>query len=433
MAHPNLVCLYELFVEEERCFHDGARQGLELVDYARGMAHSSDDRLVHASAADRRCVSTSSERQLHRDIKPSNVLVTPEGRVVILDFGLITELLPQHAGDASTTPGGTPAYMSPEAGSGAPPSEASDWYGVGVTLYEALTGIRPFAGTPLEVLLRKRTADPPTPAQVRPDVPADLSALCMGLLRRNPAQRLSGPEALRLLAPDSALPVSETAPAAIRDTPFVGRDRQLHVLNDAFAAVTNGGAAAVSVYGPSGFGKSALVRRFLSRFATRDDVVVLSGRCYENESVPYKGLDGVVDDVSRYLASIPRQQVEKLMPPDLPALTRVFPVLLQVDAIGDARRDQALGSIDPLALRRRAFEALRELLSRLADRRSLVVWIDDLQWADADSVVLLEELLRNRAACHAHRIVHRSETAAKFLRPCSPGGWDRGRRWRSSR
>ena len=121
---------------------------------------------------------------------------------------------------------------------------------------------------------------------------------------------------------------------------------------------------------------------------------MLSGRCYENESVPYKALDGVVDDLSRYLGSIPRQHVERLMPPDVPALTRVFPVLLQVDAIADARRDQELGSVDPLGLRRRAFDALRELLGRLADRRSLVVWIDDLHWADADSAVLLEELLR---------------------------------------
>ena len=71
---------------------------------------------------------------------------------MILDFGLIAELLPQHAGDASYVSGGTPAYMSPEEASGATPSEASDWYGVGVTLYEALTGTLPFAGPVLDVL-----------------------------------------------------------------------------------------------------------------------------------------------------------------------------------------------------------------------------------------------------------------------------------------
>ena len=72
--------------------------------------------------------------------------MTPEGRVVILDFGLITELFPDNLGGAEHIIGGTPAYMSPEEASGMPPSEAGDWYGVGATLYEALTGEIPFRG-----------------------------------------------------------------------------------------------------------------------------------------------------------------------------------------------------------------------------------------------------------------------------------------------
>ena len=117
---------------------------------------------------------------------------------MILDFGLIAELLPQHAGDVSSRDAAArPPTCHPRKRSGATPSEASDWYGVGVTLYEALTGALPFAGTVLDVLLRKRIDDPPAPAEVVPDVPADLSAICMGLLRRDPEQRLSGPEALR--------------------------------------------------------------------------------------------------------------------------------------------------------------------------------------------------------------------------------------------
>ena len=175
----------------------------------------------------------------------------------------------------------------------------------------------------------------------------------------------------------------------------------------------NGTATARCVHGPSGIGKSALVRRFLSQLATRDDVVVLAGRCYENESVPYKALDGVVDDLSRYLRSLPRRQVESLLPADVPALTRVFPVLLLVDAVNSASLDREPASIDPLALRRCAFEALRELLRQLASRRALVVAIDDLQWADADSVLLLEELLRPPSAPAMLTVLSfRSEEAA---------------------
>ncbi len=103
------------------------------------------------------------------------------------------------------------------------------------------------------------------------------------------------------------------------------------------------------------------------------------------------------------------------MPSNMPALTQVFPVLLQVKAIKNAPRSQERGSVDPLDLRRRAFEALRELLGRLAARGSLVVWIDDLQWADADSAVLLEELLRppGQPAMLTVLCFRSEETAAK--------------------
>lgn len=395
ITHANLVCLYELFVENEQCFFTMELvSGVSFVDYARG-DHA---RLVDALRQLIDGVLALHRRgKLHRDIKPSNVLVTAEGRVVILDFGLIAEALP-HLGplgnDARHVRGGTPAYMSPEEASGGMPSEASDWYGVGVTLYEALTGTLPFDGAVHDVLLQKGISDPRPPSGDH--VPPELSAVCMGLLHRNPEQRLSGAAALSALALNSARSMAQSqamTPTTIQDAPFVGRQRQLLALRGAREVVGDGGTMAVAVYGPSGIGKSALVRRFLSELVRRDQVVVLAGRCYENESVPYKALDGVVDDLSRYLGSIPNEEVEGLLPPDVSALTRVFPVLLQVDAVGWVCRDREPESVDPQRVRRRAFDALAALLRRLASRRSLVVWIDDLQWADADSTVLLEEIL----------------------------------------
>jgi hypothetical protein len=398
VTHPNLVCLYELFVENEQCFFTMELvTGVSFVDYVRGEdgARLSADRLVHALRQLIDGVSALHRRgKLHRDIKPSNVLVTPEGRVVILDFGLIVDALPQHPREARHVRGGTPAYMSPEEASGAAPSEASDWYSVGVTLYEGLTGTIPFDGSVSNVLLLKGTSDPPTPLQRAPgQVPADLSAICMGLLHRSPEHRLSGRDVLSTLAADTTSSTGGNATNKIHDTPFVGRDQQLQTLREAHETVVNRSAMAVAIYGPSGIGKSALVRRFLSELARRDGVVVLAGRCYENESVPYKALDGVIDDLSRYLSSIPIGEGEALLTPDVPALTRVFPVLLQVNAIAAACRDQEPESVDPLRVRRRAFEALAGLLRRLASQHSLVIWIDDLQWADVDSMVLLEEVL----------------------------------------
>ena len=172
VAHPHLVCLYELFVEEARCFFTMELvRGVSFVDYARGPddASATHDRLRDALRQLIEGVSAlHGSGKLHRDLKPSNILVTPEGRVVILDFGLIAELRPQHAGDVHHVTGGTPAYMPPEDGWGVAPSEAGDWYGVGVTLYEALTGRIPFAGPLLEVLHRKTADDPPAPAQLVP-------------------------------------------------------------------------------------------------------------------------------------------------------------------------------------------------------------------------------------------------------------------------
>src|SRR4029450_5083106 len=169
VTHPNLACLYELFVEDERCFFPMELvRGVNFVDYVRGADRTRrfQDRLIPALRQLVHGVAALHARgKLHRDIKPSNVLVTPEGRVVILDFGLSTELLPLHAGETSDVKGGTPAYMAPEETSGGIPSEAGDWYGVGMTLYEALTGTIPFAGTLTDLLISKRTIDPPAPGE----------------------------------------------------------------------------------------------------------------------------------------------------------------------------------------------------------------------------------------------------------------------------
>jgi eukaryotic-like serine/threonine-protein kinase len=435
VAHPNVVCLYELFVEESRCFFTMELvHGVNLVDYVRGGAQSrlSIDRLKSALGQLVQGLSAVHRLgKLHRDIKPSNILVTPAGRVVILDFGLITELFPDTLAGAERVIGGTPEYVSPEEGSRTAPTEAGDWYGVGATLYEALTGRVPFAGPPIEVLFRKRLLDPPPPALIAPEVPADLSAACMGLLCREPSQRLSGPEALITLGHHlpSSLPSGRTLDGAAQ-TPFVGRRRELDVLDAAFAMTAQGRAAPVCVSGPSGIGKTALVRSFVSGLTTRADLTVFAGRCFEHESVPYKAIDGVVDSLSRFLVALPDAETESVLPDEIAALPRLFPVMRRVPAIERACQARAPAVVDPVLLRRLAFGVLRELLARIARRQPVVIVIDDLQWADVDGVLLIGELLRTPDAPALLALMSfRSEEMAgnpflrKLLERADADGW----------
>jgi serine/threonine protein kinase len=114
--------------------------------------------------------------KLHCDIKPSNVLVARDGRVVLLDFGVAGEI-DSRDGRADDVILGTPAYMAPEQARGHPASPRSDWYAVGVMLYEALTGELPFDGSPADVLLGKQQRLPPPPSSIVDQVRAELDEL----------------------------------------------------------------------------------------------------------------------------------------------------------------------------------------------------------------------------------------------------------------
>jgi serine/threonine protein kinase/tetratricopeptide (TPR) repeat protein len=341
--------------------------------------------------------------KLHRDIKPSNVLVTAEGRVVVLDFGLVSNTVEERR-DAEHTIGGhvfgTPAYMSPEQANGEEVSEASDWYSVGAVLYEALTGQLPFDGSVLQILRQKDELEPLPPGELVEGVPDDLDALCVALLHRDPVRRPGREQILRALEGLSIPPPAGDTPSMAPITgdlrrsggPFVGRESQLGVLRDAFARAKAGRGAVVFVHGHSGMGKSALVRNFANELIKNDAAVVLRGRCYERESVPYKAFDDVVDALARYLMRRPHDECAALLPRNIHALAKLFPVLTRVQSIANAPLPRLLTE-DPREQREQAFTALKDLLLRLSDYRPLVINIDDLQWGDADSARLLSQVV----------------------------------------
>ena len=348
---------------------------------------------------------------LHRDLKPSNVLVRHDGRLVIVDFGLATELGTAAEGATVTQRSaiGTPAYMAPEQASHAPASASTDWYAVGVMLYRALTGALPFQGTAGEVMAAKQSREPPPPSSGVPE----LDALCVELLRRTPSTRATGADVLRRLG--------VVTPPRVEGPPFIGRADFLDALRDAFVRSREGSPTLVLVEGSSGVGKSALVRRFLDEASERQ-TVVLSGRCYEREAVPYKGFDTIVDALCVWLLRASEAEVDAILPRDVAVLARVFPVLQRVPAIAMAPR-RAIEGAHPQQLRSRAFAALRELLARLADRRPLIVFVDDLQWGDADSAALLAEIAMDPSGPAMLTIVaHRSGESSVALRALRASG-----------
>jgi len=331
--------------------------------------------------------------KIHRDIKPSNVMVTTDGRLVLLDFGLVLDAAVEDKSEEGTLRG-TVMYMAPEQAAGKRVGFEADWYSVGVILYQVLTGRLPHTGSMMEMLAAKQEREPRSPHALVPGLPEDLVRLAMRLLQRDPAARPHGRELPALLEPRPSSSPALT-PSSLHRVPFVGRAVELQLLHDSVAA-SRQSAVTVLVEGESGIGKSGLVRHFLSQLEEqRPCPLVLTGRCYEREQVPYKGFDGVIDSLSVHLMRLGGAEARRILPSgrDCGILTRIFPVLSRVPAIADVLvpDDDMTHAVD---IRVSAFAALRGLLTRMAELQPLVLSIDDLQWADADSLRLLDELLQ---------------------------------------
>ncbi|MEY4509520.1 MAG: hypothetical protein RLZZ450_1642 [Pseudomonadota bacterium] len=331
--------------------------------------------------------------RLHRDLKPANVLVfASDARLVICDFGLVTDgtrVRGARESDNGVGIAGTLAYMSPEQATGQFLTEASDWYAVGVMLYQALTGTLPFSArlSVSDAIAAKRQGVVVHPCSVASEAPEDLADLAVALLASDPAKRPRYGDIVARL--DGVIKRPSLGPAAAHQ--LVGRSMQLEQLRSALARARGGRPAVAMVGGRSGMGKSALMQHFLDDARRREQTVVLAGRCYEREELPYKAFDPLMDALSAYLMQLDPAAARELMPQHVSSLARLFPVLARVPAIAE---EMGRGDvIDPLEQKRRAFAAFRELCRNISQQKLLILYIDDLQWGDLDSGPLFTELL----------------------------------------
>jgi predicted ATPase/serine/threonine protein kinase len=328
--------------------------------------------------------------RVHRDVKPSNVLVSREGRVVVLDFGLASAFRAADAAeDNDLWVVGTPAYMSPEQVEGGHIGPAADWYALGVMLYVTLTGAFPF--DPADVLAQKFTRAPPSPLILVPGLPPDLCELAVDLLAVDKRARPGHGEIVARLESRGRTPSASFGTSESAGPPFVGRREELRHLEAIFERVANERSArSVLVEGEPGIGKSSLVREFTQ--ARPGGVLLLSGRCYEQEDVPFKGIDSVIDALSEHLVSLADADARVLLSHGIRYLTTLFPVLLRVPVISDTSASmRAVGN--PAAVREQGFRELEELFGALASRSPVIVFVDDLQWADRDSIAVVRRML----------------------------------------
>jgi tetratricopeptide (TPR) repeat protein len=280
--------------------------------------------------------------------------------------------------------------MAPEQAAGKPASPANDWYAVGVMLYEALSGHAPFRGSVVQVLQDKQRLAPP-PLPPCDTIPQDLADLCMQLLARDPRQR---PDALAMAKAIATNAQTNTAAPVRSRQLLVGREQHLAALKDAYRTVERERKPLTVFFsGRSGEGKTTLGEHFLTQLRQDKRTAVMSGRCYDRESVPFKALDSLVDALCSYLRSLPADDAALMVPDDVGMLVGVFPVLARVEVVSRAADTRPTG-LDEQQVRQRAFRALRSLVSRISRRGPIVWFIDDLQWGDADSAEALFELLR---------------------------------------
>lgn len=398
LNHPNIVTIHEVG-ETETGEHFIVQELIEgstlraLVETPQPFDATMD---IGAQVA-RALAAAHAAGIVHRDVKPENIMLRADGYVKVLDFGLARVIDIDGAekstrADLDTEPGtllGTTAYMSPEQARAMSIGPPSDIFSLGVVLYEMAAGRRPFVGpTNLGVLAAIITEQPVPLQRLNPAIPPRFDALVGRMLAKEPEHRPSArqveEELVALQRRDVPVNVVSPAAAAIRKT--VGREKERAELRRAYARVRDGQSLLLAVSGEAGLGKTSLIEDFLTELRTRPErPIVARGRCSERLA----GAEALLPILEALDSLLHRsgESVQGLMKAVAPTW------YLQVAAPSADESSMARLRDDvSTASQERMKRELGALFRDVSLRQPLVVFLDDLHWADVSTIDILNYL-----------------------------------------
>ena len=346
-----------------------------------------------------------SEGVLHRDIKPENILVTREGISKLMDFGL-AKMLGQPSITREGIIVGTIAYVAPEAALGKSVDVRSDLYSFGAVLYEMATGKPPFPGEdPVKIIFSHIHDYPVSPIKMNPKIPLRLSECIMKLLEKDPARRYQTAEDLLKVLKEIAegflrevlmpshrseeVVIPSSRPSAVREVQLIDRAEEMHVLREAVDRTLRGEGGVVFLHGEAGIGKTRLARE-LEAYARLRGMQVLAGRCpalFAMNGVPPYILWKEV--IKNYIENCPVEQLYRVVGFYPSEVSKLVPELKQ--KLGNLPQSF---SIEPGQERDRLFETVSQFITNISKEAPLLVVLDDLQWTDQSSLLLLHYLAR---------------------------------------